>query len=187
MTAEPAWKQGWQWRLWLSGLLGSRYDGLRHFRVVRAGVLLRCGQPRVEDLEQLRSEHGLRTVVCARGGTRHPLRGRWFGRQRRYCSRVGIRLEHMPFSDKSSPPAEIFERFLRIVRDPRNHPVLVHCEQGFHRTGVLCAAYRVAEEGWTLAAALAEMDQVGFQSAGPKRRGLIDALRDWSLQSEPRQ
>lgn len=185
MANEPAWKQGWQWRLWLSGLFGSRYDGLRHFHVVKPGVLLRCGQPRVEDLEHIREKQGLRAVVCARGGTRHPLRGRWFRRERAYCAARGIHLEHMPFSDRAVPPSEVFDRFLGLVRDPANHPVLVHCEQGFHRTGVLCAAYRIAVEGWTVDAALEEAERLGFQTDVPKRNGLIAALREWAREAAP--
>jgi protein tyrosine/serine phosphatase len=172
--------EAWQWRLWLAGLVGARYDGLRHFAVVAPGVLLRCGQPRVRDLESIRAAHGLSTIVCARGGTRHPLRGRWFRKQRRWCERVGVQLEHMPFSDKSTPPADVFDRFIALVRDPQRRPVLVHCEQGFHRTGVLVAAYRVALADWTLDAALEEMRRGGFEFDKPKRRPLVDALRAWA-------
>lgn len=169
-----------QWWLWLSGLIGSRYDGLRHFAVVQPGVLMRCGQPRVTDLEEIRRTHGLRTIVCARGGTRHPLRGRWFRKERAYCQRAGMELIHMPFSDKSMPPEDIFERFLRILRDAHSHPVLVHCEQGFHRTGILCAAHRIANQGWPLEKALEEMRESGFETHVAKRQALLHALRSWA-------
>lgn len=171
-----------QWWLWLSGLVGSRYDGLYHFAVVEPGVLLRCGQPRVRDLETIRQRHGLKTIVCARGGTRHPLRGRWHRHETAYCERAGIRLVMMPFSDARSPDLAIFDRFLEIVRAPENRPVLVHCEQGIHRTGILCAAHRVALGGWPLADALAELERNKFTLDSPKRRPLIDALRTWAAQ-----
>ncbi|MGD8454021.1 MAG: tyrosine-protein phosphatase [Phycisphaerae bacterium] len=174
-----------QWRLWLSGLFGSRYDGLTHFHVVTPGVLLRCGQPHVRDLEIIHATHGLGTIVCARGGTRHPLRGRWFRKQRAWCERTGVRLVHMPFSDKAVPPAEVFDRFLAIVADEASRPVLVHCEQGFHRTGVLCAAYRVRLCQWSVEQALAEMTAYGFEVDRPKRRPLLDAWHEWA-QALPR-
>jgi protein tyrosine phosphatase (PTP) superfamily phosphohydrolase (DUF442 family) len=169
-----------QWRLWLAGLVGSRYDGLCHFAVVEPGVLMRCGQPRVRELEQIRNEHGLRTVVCARGGTRHPLRGRWFHKEQAYCAHHGIRLEHMPFSDAATPPQAVFDRFLEILAQPESRPVLVHCEQGFHRTGILCAAYRIRVCGWSIERALDEMRSFGFDCARPKRRPLLEALRAWA-------
>jgi len=170
----------WQWRLWIMGLFGARYDGLRHFSVVEPGVLLRCGQPRVRDLEWIQREYGIRTLVVARGGTRHPLRGRWFRREREFCATAGIRLEHMPMSDRAPPPADLFEHFLNVVADPAKRPVLVHCEQGFHRTGVLCAAYRMRLGGWTLEAALDEMRRGGFDRTDFKRRKLYGAFLAWA-------
>ena len=152
----------WQWRLWLQGLVGSRYDGLRNFAVVDPGVLMRCGQPHVRDLETVRREHGLKTVFVARGGTRHPLRGRWFRKEQRWCAEAGVALEHVPFSDADLPPADVFERFLTILRDPARLPVLVHCEQGFHRTGILVAAYRIGMQGWPLEGAMAEREESVF-------------------------
>ncbi len=172
-----------QWRLWLAGLVGSRYDGLTHFEVVEPGVLMRCGQPRVRDLEQIRATQGLATVVCARGGTRHPLRGRWFRKEQAYCREHGIQLEHMPFSDARTPPGEVFERFLAIVQDPARRPVLVHCEQGFHRTGILCAAYRVRCCGWNVERAMQEMVEHGFEVGREKRRPLLVAWRSWALRT----
>lgn len=177
---RPLFLRWSQWRLWLAGLVGSRYDGMRHFAVVAPGVLMRCGQPRLRDLERIADEHGLRTIVVARGGTRHPLRGRWFRRQQEWCERRGVGLVHVPFSDKELPPEDVFERFLEVVRAEGTRPVLVHCEQGWHRTGVLCAAYRIALEGWSVDQAIGEMERCGFEAHKPKRRPLVDALRAWA-------
>ncbi len=178
-ASRPRWMEPQQWWLWLQGLVGARYDGLAHFSVVAPGVLMRSGQPRVADLDTIRRKHGLGTIVCARGGTRHPLRGRWFRKERAWCESNGISFVHLPFSDERMPPEDVFERFLRVF-DEGGGPVLVHCEQGFHRTGVLCAAYRIAREGWPLQRALDEMDQLGFESYKPKRRPLIEALSSWA-------
>lgn len=174
------WQDPRQWWLWLTGLVGSRYDRLHNFHVVTPGVLLRCGQPHVRDLERIAREHGLRSVFVARGGTRHPLRGRWFRRQRAWCDAHNVRFFHEPFSDAAAPPSDIFERFLKVVADSANRPVLVHCEQGWHRTGVLCAAYRIANEGWSLAAAVEEMVRLGYEADRAKRRPLLEALERWA-------
>lgn len=168
-----------QLRLWLSGAIASRYDGLHHFGVVDPGVLMRCGQPRVRELEEIRRRFGLATLVVARGGTRHPLRGAWFRKEKAFAERCGVKLIHMPFSDRRMPPADVFDRFVQVMQDaPR--PVLVHCEQGRHRTGALCAAYRIAAMRWTTERALREMQRTGFDPADPKRQVLADALRKWA-------
>ena len=52
--------------------------------------------------------------------------------------------------------------FLRIVTDENRRPVFVHCMHGADRTGTMCAAYRVAVDGWTKRQAIDEMTQGGF-------------------------
>jgi protein tyrosine/serine phosphatase len=182
---RTGWRSAHQWSLWLRGLVGSRYDGLTHFAVITPGVLMRCGQPRVRDLARIREEHGLGAIVCARGGTRHPLRGRWFGKERAYCREHGIHFEHIRMSDEAAPASDVFARFLGVVGNAELHPVLVHCEQGFHRTGILCAAYRVALLGWSLHEALAELEAHGFELANPKRKPLLDQLTEWVRREHP--
>jgi protein-tyrosine phosphatase len=58
--------------------------------------------------------------------------------------------------------------------------VLVHCEQGYHRTGVLVAAYRVAVCNWSVERALAEMEECGFELHRPKRQALVAGWLKWA-------
>jgi len=57
-------------------------------------------------------------------------------------------------------PAE-FDKILDIVCLRIYWPLLIHCAQGRDRTGAVCAAYRIAIDGWTLAEALEEMESYG--------------------------
>ena len=52
--------------------------------------------------------------------------------------------------------------FLDIITDSNNTPVFVHCQHGADRTGVMCAIYRVIEQGWTKEYAVEEMTKGGF-------------------------
>jgi protein tyrosine/serine phosphatase len=63
----------------------------------------------------------------------------------------------------SDPPKdEDVRRFLEVVTDPSRQPVYFHCLRGKDRTGMMCAVYRMAVEGWPLEAARAEMQAFGF-------------------------
>lgn len=53
-------------------------------------------------------------------------------------------------------------KFLKLVTDPANQPVLVHCQHGADRTGTMCAVYRMAVQGWTKEQAIEEMTDGGF-------------------------
>ncbi len=176
---RKAYRDPRQWLLWLQGLVGSRYDGMHNFHVVQEGVLLRSGQPHVRDLDTIRGRHGLGGIVVARGGTRHPLRGRWFRKETAWCARNGVTLLHLPFSDARGVGGEVFEKFLSFAADPAHHPVLVHCEQGFHRTGVLTAAHRIIHQQWPVERAVEEMQRCGFDTEQTKRVPLYRAFRDW--------
>ena len=53
-------------------------------------------------------------------------------------------------------------RFLRIAITPALQPVLMYCQHGSNRTGMMVAIYRVAVDGWTKAQAADEMVDRGF-------------------------
>ena len=66
-----------------------------------------------------------------------------------------------------SIPVESMERALSILMDPRNHPVLVHCNKGKHRTGCVIGCYRKIND-WTMEQILEEYRKY----AGRKARDL---------------
>jgi tyrosine-protein phosphatase SIW14 len=61
------------------------------------------------------------------------------------------------------PAAEGVRKFLALLDDPANHPVLVHCFAGVHRTGAYCAIYRMEYDRWSNARAIAEMCACGYR------------------------
>lgn len=75
---------------------------------------------------------------------------------------AGMKSFKLPMNTHVPPtPAQLAE-FMRIVNDPQNTPVYVHCVGGRHRTGVMTAAYRMTNEGWNGNRAFAEMKNYKF-------------------------
>jgi len=68
----------------------------------------------------------------------------------------------IPMTTHEAPTAAQLAKFLSIVNDPASQPVYVHCVGGRHRTGVMTAAYRMTEDGWTADRAFSEMKQYKF-------------------------
>ena len=60
------------------------------------------------------------------------------------------------------PHDEVFAKFLKVVHDNKSKKIFVHCRLGDDRTGMMVAAYRMAEEGWTADEAMNEMRSFGF-------------------------
>ena len=75
---------------------------------------------------------------------------------------AGLTYFQIPMTTREAPTAAQLAEFLRIVNDPANQPVYVHCVGGRHRTGVMTAAYRITHDGWTAAQAFKEMKQYKF-------------------------
>ena len=66
-----------------------------------------------------------------------------------YLHDHGIHQIRIPVSVGGWPTADDVGRFLKVVADPADQPVLVHCAQGVRRTGMFVAAYEMSERGQT--------------------------------------
>ena len=63
--------------------------------------------------------------------------------------------------------------FLKVLADPANRPVFVHCKHGADRTGTAVATYRVVCQGWTKEDAIDEMRSGGFNLGGEQSGHVI--------------
>lgn len=112
--------------------------------------LYRSGQPTAEGFRNLH-ELGVRSCISLRAhrSDRGDAKG------------VPIRCVWRPILGRSVSAEDIEEAIVDIhYRLP--HPVLIHCYHGADRTGLLCAAYRVLVEEWTVEDAVKEMVLGGF-------------------------
>jgi tyrosine-protein phosphatase SIW14 len=118
-------------------------------------TLFRGAQPTHQGFEAL-AKHGIDIVVDNRGD-----RSKTEGEVVRGLGVQYIAIPwHCPF-----PHDEVFARFLTVVRENRGKKIFVHCRLGDDRTGMMIAAYRIADEGWTADEAMNEMKHFGFSRA----------------------
>lgn len=136
----------------------------RNFHVVDEGKLYRSAQLDIDCLKQLVREYGIRTIVSLRDGEKVLDRA-----EQEWAASASIKYVRIPprawwTADGKWPvPAEIgLAEFRKIMDDPRNHPVLVHCWGGVHRTGLYCAVYRMDYQDWPKPDAIAEMRTLGY-------------------------
>ena len=116
--------------------------------------LYRGGQPSEKGLETL-ARMGIGMVVDGRGES---------GARKREGDRVrklGMQYVEMPWHCPF-PRDRVFARFLSLIRKNPNKKIFVHCRLGDDRVGMMIAAYRMAEQGWTAEEALQEMQADGF-------------------------
>lgn len=139
----------------------------RNLRLVREGVLYRSGQLSLNALRSMVQDRGIRTVITLRDATTpgDPPpdldEQRWCEAQEINHHRISPRQWWAP--DGTIPAAAGVRQFLAVLDDPANHPVLLHCYAGIHRTGAFCAVYRMEYDRWSNADAIAEMQALGYR------------------------
>jgi protein tyrosine/serine phosphatase len=76
---------------------------------------------------------------------------------------AGMKFYRIPMTTTDRPSSAKITQFLKLVNDPANQPVFVHCQGGRHRTGVMTAVYRMTRDGWNPEQAYQEMKQYNFE------------------------
>lgn len=124
-------------------------EGVPNFHKVSEN-LYRSAQPTEEGMKNLK-KMGIKTIVNLRS----------FHSDRDEIGETGLQYEHI-FMKAWHPERKEIIKFLKIVSNPENTPVLVHCQHGADRTGTMCAVYRMVFENWSKEDALKEMKEGGY-------------------------
>ena len=181
-----------RWAFALAGVCGAVLLGLatvgwnhhlRNFHTVEPHVLYRSGQLSPAGLKLVIRHYRIKTVVTLRT-VRDPHKPYLDAWEAGVCAANGARhVRILPRvwleNDKGELPAEQMVReFLALMDNPTNHPVLVHCFAGVHRTGTLCAVFREEYQGWDSDRAIDEMEEYGFEP-GQSRVAIENYLKHY--------
>ncbi len=116
----------------------------------------RGGQPDAEGFARLK-RLGIKTVIDLRKDS--------VAAEPEQVRSLGMQYFNIPMRASRPATPEQVDQFLKLVNDPRNWPVYVHCKGGRHRTGALTAAYRITHDGWTADQAWEEMKKYDFNDS----------------------
>jgi protein tyrosine phosphatase (PTP) superfamily phosphohydrolase (DUF442 family) len=117
-------------------------------------ILYRSAQLSAEGLKNLKAM-GIETIVDLRS----------FHSDRDEIGDTRLAYEHIYMKAWHAEEEDVV-RFVQIVTNPKCSPVLVHCQHGVDRTGIMCALYHVTIQGWSKEEALKKMMQGGFRFHG---------------------
>jgi tyrosine-protein phosphatase SIW14 len=130
---------------------------LPHFATVREGVLYRSGQPRGLGLAWVKHS-GVRTLINLRkpdsDGTPE---------EKAFAAENGLNFHNFSIGSSHADIEQTVARFLAIVDDQSNWPILVHCSRGKERSGVLSAVFRIEYDRWPNDQALQETYRLGLE------------------------
>ncbi len=134
--------------------VAESYAELPNFHQVNAHIY-RGAQPHVGGIRKL-AQLGVKTVINLREGNDRA------DDEEAEAKAAGLRFINVPMPDFSRPRDEQVRQLLALLNASENFPVFIHCKRGADRTGTIIACYRIAHDGWTAEAALAEAKRYGM-------------------------
>lgn len=106
---------------------------------------------------------GYRVVVNLRTANE----GLDLARERARVESAKMRFFNIPVNS-AAPRRDQADEFLRLARDPANHPMLITCSSA-NRVGAFMMILRVVDQGWSEEKALEEAKRIGLSSATLKQ------------------
>ena len=116
----------------------------------------RGSQPSAEQFENLK-RLGVKTII--------DLRKDRVEQSSDWARAAGLQYINIPLTTKKAATEDQTNEFLKLVNDPANQPVYVHCKGGRHRTGQMTAIFRITNDGWTSDQAYTEMKKYDFEDS----------------------
>jgi len=116
----------------------------------------RGSQPNARDMADLK-RFGIKTII--------DLRNDRLDEAEAWAKDAGLQYFHIPLSTKKPATSNEIAYYLKLVNEPQNWPIYVHCKGGRHRTGEMTAIYRMTAENWTADRAYKEMQGYDFEDS----------------------
>jgi protein tyrosine phosphatase (PTP) superfamily phosphohydrolase (DUF442 family) len=140
----------------------TEYVQTYHLETVQDGVLFRDGNRGMREFETASRKTKPKTVVSLiddqeLADPRKPM----FAEEMAWCRQQGVNVVRVPVKLGGWPTTRDVRKFLDVVQDRQNQPVLVHCAQGVRRTGMFVAAYQESVLGWDDAKVKANLLTIG--------------------------
>jgi len=145
-----------------------RHFHIKNFHVIAPELLYTSGQPRGMDYTRLLYKYHIATIVNLRSAAEHRERN-WYNEEITWVRNNGVNYLELPIpkGEDYLPDKEIQKRFLEIMADKDNLPVLLHDSSGRKRVAMLAAVWLITADGKT--------SQQVFEIAGElKQKPLTD-------------
>lgn len=128
-----------------------KLDGVPNLHRVTP-VFYRSAQPLKEGFPALQRDLGIKTVVSLRA----------FHSDKKLSAGTDMKLVSVPINTWDIDRPDVVRALAEIDVASKRGPVLLHCQHGADRTGLITALHRMLHQGWTREKALDEMRNGAF-------------------------
>lgn len=113
-----------------------------HFAIVVDGILYRSALLRPNNLNMVIDHYGIKTIVDLSAG-QDPKREALHQEEARICRKKGVAWINISMPAETPPTENQVTQWLSLLKNPVNHPILIHCTHGVVRTGMMVAIYKM--------------------------------------------
>ena len=173
---------GW---LWLAVIIIAVVGLVRHFhiksfQIVKPGVLYTSGQPRGMDYTRLLYRYHIAAFVNLRNTDEHREHN-WYNEEVSWMRDNGVKYIELPIEKNvpgdEIPNAESCLKFLEIMNERANLPLLMHDSSGKKRVAYLAAVWMLKSGGFDLNQTMEKVKQI---KGGPLSEQEIDFLKSFA-------
>ena len=161
-------------------ILLVRHFHIKNFHIVEPEVLYTCGQPRSMDYTRLLYKYHIATIVNVRHAAEHREMN-WYNEELTWVKNKAVNYVELPI-DRSIDRANYFpdettqQKFLEIMSDKANLPVLLHGSAGRERVPMLVSVWLRKARGYSVEDTIRIVEKIKDHPVTSTEREFIENL-----------
>lgn len=179
-------KNPFQFWFWLTVIILSviglvRHFHIKNFQVIVPGVLYTSGQPRGMDYTRLLYKYHIATFINLRNPDEHR-KDNWYTEEISWMRDKGVKYIELPMEKNVSideiPDMNNSQKFLEIMSQSVNLPVLLHDSNGRKRVSYLAAVWMLKSGGFSLQQTIDKIQQIKEQPLTEQDLAFLHSLAE---------
>ncbi|MFA5292897.1 MAG: dual specificity protein phosphatase family protein [Phycisphaerae bacterium] len=172
---------GWLWiaAIVLLAVVLVKHFYIKNFQVIKPGVLYTSGQPRGMDYTRLLYKYHIAAFVNVRKTDEHREQN-WHNEEVAWMKSHGVTYIELPIdkdvADDGIPDLETSGKFLEIMDERANIPVLLHDNTGKKRVSYLAAVWMLKSGGFNLDKTVEKIKQLKGQPLNEQEMEFLRSL-----------
>ena len=183
----------------VSGFVFWHFNLNHAYRVITEGKVYKSGLIPPDELEKYLIPNKIKTVIDLLEPNLHdalnPASQDDINKEdiaiKKINKKYGLKINHINIQSSQIPNKKTLKAFYKVIDNPKNYPIHIHCYHGTGRAVMYSALYRIEKENWSNKKAQQETRLFKFLVSSPlhhssfaKGRGKGDFLLNYRKRSE---
>jgi protein tyrosine/serine phosphatase len=152
-----------------------RHFHLKNFHKIVPGVLYTSGQPRGMDYTRVFYKYHIATIINLRQSDEHR-EDHWYNEELTWTRENGVKYIELPMDKDQLPDMSTQRKFVRLMSDKSNLPVLLHDSNGRKRVAMLTAVWMVRSGKYNIGETLEAVEKIKGGAVTKEEKEFIEGL-----------